>query len=233
MKKWVLGIILISLCVFISACQKDEELTYTLDKDIIELYHTDLVRVFGDYHVISKEQITSVPVKSYSQSVTYIYDEWEIEFTNSNQITRSYKINNRLDLPSQIKIIMLDNIKLDILDNLEWKFKDPFIQFENSFEQYDQIETIPNEFYPINLNLSNLPKEFLIVIIINLKDIQDYRYNIDGLIKDIETLGLYNVLILYEDEAYYMNHGLFIHDQTLINSSITVEDTLKWIDANQ
>jgi len=233
MKKWVLGIMLISLCVFISACQKDEELTYTFDKDIIELYHTDLVRVFGDYHVISKEQITSIPVKSYTQSVTYIYDEWEIEFTNSNQITRSYKINNRLDLPSQIKIIMLDNIKLDILDNLQWKFKDPFILFENSFEQYDQIETIPNEFYPINLNLSNVPKEFLIVIIINLKDIQDYRYNINGLIKDIETLKLYNVLILYEDEAYYMNHGLFIHDQTLINSSITVEDTLKWIDANQ
>ncbi len=233
MKKWVLGIILISLCVFISACQKDEALTYTFDKDIIELYHTDLVRVFGDYDVISKEQITSIPVKSYTQSVTYIYDEWEIEFTNSNQITRSYKINNRLDLPSQIKIIMLDNIKLDILDNLHWKFKDPFIQFENSFEQFDQIETIPNVFYPINLNLSNLPKEFLIVIIINLKDIQDYRYNIDGLIKDIETQGLYNVLVLYEDEAYYMNHGLFIHDQILINSSITVEDTLKWIDANQ
>jgi hypothetical protein len=233
MKKWVLGIILISLYVFISACQKDEALTYTFDKDIIELYHTDLVRVFGDYHVINKEQITSVPVKSYSQSVTYIYDEWEIEFTNSNQISRSYKINNRLDLPSQIKIIMLDNIKLNILDNLQWKFKDPFIQFENSFEQYDQIETIPNEFYPINLHLSNLPKEFLTILIINIKDIQDYRYNINGLIKDIETLKLYNVLILYEDEAYYMNHGLFIHDQTLINSSITVEDTLKWIDANQ
>lgn len=88
-------------------------------------------------------------------------------------------------------------------------------------------------YYPINLDLSKLPKTFLIVILINLKDIQDYRLNIDGLINDIETLKLINVLILYEDEAYYMNHGLFYHDQKLISSSIKVEDTLKWINDNQ
>lgn len=233
MKKSLILIIILIVSTFTSACQKFEEVTIEFDNDIIELYHEDLTNVFGDYQVVNKERITDGPLISKTRSVTYIYDEWEFEFTDANRLTHTFTINNRIEVPSQIKFIILETIKINIFDKLQWKFRDPLIQFENGFEQIDLVENIPDVYYPINLDLSKLPKTFLIVILINLKDIQDYRLNIDGLINDIETLKLINALILYEDEAYYMNHGLFYHDQKLISSSIKVEDTLKWINDNQ
>jgi len=233
MKKTLIIIFFLLLSIFSVACSRNEAETYTFDKDYIELYNTELTQVFGEYRILSKERITSIPTKSYNKTITKVYDEWEIEFTNSHQITRSYRINNVNDIISQIKIIILDNLEQDIFDNIQWKFKAPFIQFENGFYQYETINEIPNEYYPINLEYIKLPKELLTVIIINPKDLQDYRYHIDSLIEDIHTLNLYNVLILNEDEAYYMSHGLFYHDQKLVSSSIKVEDTLKWINDNQ
>jgi len=233
MKKLLILLIIVLVSIFTVACSKNDTVTYTFDKDYIELYNAELTQVFGEYRILSKERITSIPTKSYNKTITKVYDEWEIEFINSHQDARTYRINNVNDIVSQIKLIILDNLEQDIFKNVQWKFKEPFIQFENGFDQVETIDEIPKEFFPINLVFSNLPKALLTVIIINPKDLQDYRYNIDSLTQDMNTLTLRNVLILYEDEAYYMSHGLFYHDQKLVSSSIKVEDTLKWINDNQ
>jgi len=87
MKKSLIIIFILLLSIFTVACSRNETETYTFDKDYIELYNVELTQVFGEYRILSKERITTIPTKSYNKTITKVYAKFEIAFTNSTKNT--------------------------------------------------------------------------------------------------------------------------------------------------
>lgn len=231
MTKWVGKIIIILLIFLSTSCKNVETDIIEYDLDFINEYKDDIKLLFGDIHVINKERVTET-FYGYTLTTTIHYDVWEIEYLNDNQELKTIQLKNRYDFMSSIGEIIYYEMIGYLTDELDLD-PDCMINFENGFDGYESLDDIDSRYYPVNLRLDELPDDLLIVISPREDKVKEFNESVTEVIERINRVKIKNVLLLYGNDAYQMDHGILVVDGEVIYEKISVEDTLKWIESNR
>lgn len=231
MKKWMGKLLTICIVLFSSSCQNFRNETIEYNEDFILIYEDEINLLFGEIRVLSKEKVSEV-FYGYDLTQNIYYDVWEIEYKNFKQEINYTEFKNRNDFTSSIAEIIYDEIIESIIDELDLD-SDVLISFENGFDGYEYLADIDPRYYPINLRLDNLPDEFLIVISPREDKVKEFNEAIVDVIEEINRAQIKNVLLLYGNDAYQMDHGILVIDGMLVREKITLDDSLKWIESNR
>ena len=231
MTKWVGKIIIILLIFLSTSCKNVETDIIEYDLDFINEYKDDIKLLFGDIHVINKERVSET-FYGYTLTTTINYDVWEIEYLNDNQELKTIQLKNRYDFMSSIGEIIYYELIGYLTDELDLD-PDCMINFENGFDGYESLDDIDSRYYPVNLRLDELPDDLLIVISPREDKVKEFNESVTEVIERINRVKIKNVLLLYGNDAYQMDHGILVVDGEVIYEKISVEDTLKWIESNR
>lgn len=104
---------------------------------------------------------------------------------------------------------------------------------KDRFDRYESLDDIDPRYYPVNLSLDNLPDNLLIVIRPRGDKVKEFNETLELVIEKINHVKVKNVLLLYGNDAYQMDHGVLVIDGEVINEKISVEDAMDWIESNR
>lgn len=231
MIKSVGKILFICLILLSASCQNNRVEVVEYKIDFLEEYTDEIKLLLGEVRVLSKERVSEL---FYGTNLTQniVYDVWEIEYKNVNQEINYTVFKNRYDFTSSLDDIIYDEMIEDVINELGLDSL-VMINFENGFDGYEKLEDIDPRYYPVNLKLNDLPDELLIVISPREDKVKEFNEALVDVIEEINRVQIKNVLLLYGDDAYQMDHGKLVIDGVVVQEKISVEDSLKWIESNR
>ena len=231
MIKSVGKILFICLILLNVSCQNKRVNVVEYEIDFLEEYNDEIKLLFGEVKELSQERVSET-FYGYNLTQTIKYDVWEIEYINDNQEFNYTILKNKYDFVSSMGEIIYEETKEEIIDKLALD-QDVVINFENGFDGYESLDDIDPRYYPVNLSLDNLPDNLLIVIRPRGDKVKEFNETLELVIEKINHVKVKNVLLLYGNDAYQMDHGVLVIDGEVINEKISVEDALKWIESNR
>lgn len=231
MIKSVGKILFICLILLNVSCQNKRVNVVEYEIDFLEEYKDEIKLLFGEVKELSQERVSET-FYGYNLTQTINYDVWEIEYINDNQEFNYTILKNKYDFVSSMGEIIYEETKEEIIDKLALD-QDVVINFENGFDGYESLDDIDPRYYPVNLSLDNLPDNLLIVIRPRGDKVKEFNETLELVIEKINHVKVKNVLLLYGNDAYQMDHGVLVIDGEVINEKISVEDALKWIESNR
>lgn len=231
MIKSVGKILFICLILLSASCQNNRVEVVEYEINFVEEYKDEIKLLLGEVRVLSKERVSEL-FYGYNLSQNIFYDVWEIEYKNVNREINHTVFKNRNDFTSSLDDIIYGEMIEDVIDELGL---DPqvMINFENGFDGYEKLEDIDPRYYPVNLKLNDLPDELLIVISPIEDKVKEFNEALVDVVEEINRVQIKNVLLLYGDDAYQMDHGKLVIDGMVVQEKISVEDSLKWIESNR
>lgn len=231
MIKSVGKILFICLILLSASCQNNRVEVVEYKIDFLEEYTDEIKLLIGEVIVVNKDRVSET---FYGTNLTQniVYDVWKIEYKNVNQEINYTVFKNRYDFTSSLDDIIYGEMIEDVIDELGL---DPqvMINFENGFDGYEKLEDIDPRYYPVNLKLNDLPDELLIVISPKEDKVKEFNEALVDVVEEINRVQIKNVLLLYGDDAYQMDHGKLVIDGMVVQEKISVEDSLKWIESNR
>jgi len=226
------GKILIIIQLFLcTSCENDRVNVVEYEIDFLEENKDEIKLLFNDVRVLNKERVSET-FYGYNLTQTIHYDVWEIEYLNDNQELKTIQLKNRYDFMASIGEIIYYEMIGYLTDELDLD-PDCMINFENGFDGYESLDDIDPSYYPVNLRLDELPDDLLIVISPREDKVKEFNETLSDVIEKINRAKMKNVLLLYGNDAYQMDHGILVVDGEVIYEKISVEDTLKWIESNR
>ena len=231
MIKSVGKILFICLILLSASCQNNRVEVVEYKIDFLEEYTDEIKLLFGEVTVLNKDRVSET---FYGTNLTQniVYDVWKIEYKNVNQEINYTVFKNRYDFTSSLDDIIYDEMIEDVINELGLDSL-VMINFENGFDGYEKLEDIDPRYYPVNLKLNDLPDELLIVISPREDKVKEFNEALVDVIEEINRVQIKNVLLLYGDDAYQMDHGKLVIDGVVVQEKISVEDSLKWIESNR
>lgn len=232
MKKWVGFIIVVLIAILFLFYQSDKENHFIYDSNIITIYQDDIKTLFGDIEIVNQE-VKTEQFKSMNLTREITYTIWNIEYKTNQGLVKQFQLDNKSDLLSQMNLIIIEALIKDITQSIIPNNIEPIINFENLDLDIQNINDIPLNLYPINIQLNELPDDLLIVVSPRGDMVDVFKLAKDEMIFKIEEKKLKNVLLLEGTEAYQMDHGVFVIDGEVIHEKISVEDALDWLESNR
>lgn len=232
MKKWVGFIIVVLIAILFLFYQRDKEKHFIYDSNIITIYQDDIKTLFGDIEIVNQE-VKTEQFKSMNLTREITYTIWNIEYKTNQGLVKQFQLDNKSDLLSQMNLIIIEALIKDITQSIIPNNIEPIINFENLDLDIQNINDIPLNLYPINIQLNELPDDLLIVVSPRGDMVDVFKLAKDEMIFKIEEKKLKNVLLLEGTEAYQMDHGVFVIDGEVIHEKISVEDALDWLESNR
>ncbi len=231
MIKSVGKILFICLILLSASCQNNRVEVVEYKIDFLEEYTDEIKLLLGEVIVVNKDRVSET---FYGTNLTQniVYDVWKIEYKNVNQEINYTVFKNRYDFTSSLDDIIYDEMIEDVINELGLDSL-VMINFENGFDGYEKLEDIDPRYYPVNLKLNDLPDELLIVISPREDKVKEFNEALVDVIEEINRVQIKNVLLLYGDDAYQMDHGKLVIDGVVVQEKISVEDSLKWIESNR
>lgn len=231
MIKSVGKILFICLILLSASCQNNRVEVVEYKIDFLEEYKDEIKLLLGKVIVVNKDRVSET---FYGTNLTQniVYDVWKIEYKNVNQEINYTVFKNRYDFTSSLDDIIYDEMIEDVINELGLDSL-VMINFENGFDRYEKLEDIDPRYYPVNLKLNDLPDELLIVISPREDKVKEFNEALVDVIEEINRVQIKNVLLLYGDDAYQMDHGKLVIDGVVVQEKISVEDSLKWIESNR
>ena len=231
MIKSVGKILFICLILLSASCQNNRVEVVEYKIDFLEEYTDEIKLLLGEVIVVNKDRVSET---FYGTNLTQniVYDVWEIEYKNVNREINDTVFKNRYDFTSSLDDIIYDEMIEDVINELGLDSL-VMINFENGFDGYEKLEDIDPRYYPVNLKLNDLPDELLIVISPREDKVKEFNEALVDVIEEINRVQIKNVLLLYGDDAYQMDHGKLVIDGVVVQEKISVEDSLKWIESNR
>ena len=231
MIKSVGKILFICLILLSASCQNNRVEVVEYKIDFLEEYTDEIKLLIGEVIVVNKDRVSET---FYGTNLTQniVYDVWKIEYKNVNQEINYTVFKNRYDFTSSLDDIIYDEMIEDVINELGLDSL-VMINFENGFDGYEKLEDIDPRYYPVNLKLNDLPDELLIVISPREDKVKEFNEALVDVIEEINRVQIKNVLLLYGDDAYQMDHGKLVIDGVVVQEKISVEDSLKWIESNR
>ena len=230
MTKWM-GKILIILLIFLSTSCKNRVTEIEFNSDFIDIYDKEIYQLLGEIKILNKERVSET-FYGYNLTQTIHYDVWEIEYKKVNQELNRTIFKNRYDFISSLGEVIVNEMTEEVIEKLDLD-PDNSVNFENGIEGYETLNDIDSRYYPVNLRLDELPDDLLIVISPREDQVKDFNESLLDIIDKINYIQINNVLLLYGDDAYQMDQGIFVTDGVVIDKKISVEDALKWIESNR
>ncbi len=230
MTKWM-GKILIILLIFLSTSCKNRVTEIEFNSDFIDIYDKEIYQLLGEIKILNKERVSET-FYGYNLTQTIHYDVWEIEYKKVNQELNRTIFKNRYDFISSLGEVIVNEMTEEVIEKLDLD-PDNSDNFENGIEGYETLNDIDSRYYPVNLRLDELPDDLLIVISPREDQVKDFNESLLDIIDKINYIQINNVLLLYGDDAYQMDQGIFVTDGVVIDKKISVEDALKWIESNR
>ncbi len=230
MTKWM-GKILIILLIFLSTSCKNRVTEIEFNSDFIDIYDKEIYQLLGEIKILNKERVSET-FYGYNLTQTIHYDVWEIEYKKVNQELNRTIFKNRYDFISSLGEVIVNEMTEEVIEKLDL---DPnnSVNFENGIEGYETLNDIDSRYYPVNLRLDELPNDLLIVISPREDQVKEFNESLLDIIDKINYIQINNVLLLYGDDAYQMDQGIFVTDGVVIDKKLSVEDALKWIESNR
>lgn len=232
MKKWVGFIIVVLIAILFLFYQSDKENHFIYDSNIITIYQDDIKTLFGDIEIVNQE-VKTEQFRSMNLTREIIYTIWNIEYKTNQGLVKQFQLDNKSDLLSQMNLIIIEALIKDITQSIIPNNIEPIINFENLDLDIQNINDIPLNLYPINIQLNELPDDLLIVVSPRGDMVNVFKVAKDEMIFKIKEKKLKNVLLLEGTEAYQMDHGVFVIDGEVIHEKISVEDGLDWLESNR
>ena len=191
----------------------------------------EIYQLLGEIKILNKERVSET-FYGYNLTQTIHYDVWEIEYKKVNQELNRTIFKNRYDFISSLGEVIVNEMTEEVIEKLDLD-PDNSVNFENGIEGYETLNDIDSRYYPVNLRLDELPDDLLIVISPREDQVKDFNESLLDIIDKINYIQINNVLLLYGDDAYQMDQGIFVTDGVVIDKKISVEDALKWIESNR
>lgn len=232
MKKWVGFIIVVLIAILFLFYQSDKEKHFIYDSNIITIYQDDIKTLFGDIEIVNQE-VKTEQFKSMNLYREITYTIWNIEYKTNQGLVKQFQLDNKSDLLSQMNLIIIEALIKDITQSIIPNNIEPIINFENLDLDIQNINDIPLNLYPINIQLNELPDDLLIVVSPRGDMVNVFKVAKDEIIFRINEKKLKNVLLLEGTEAYQMDHGVFVIDGEVIHEKISVDDALDWLESNR
>lgn len=230
MTKWM-GKILIILLIFLSTSCKNRVTEIEFNSDFIDIYDKEIYQLLGEIKILNKERVSET-FYGYNLTQTIHYDVWEIEYKKVNQELNRTIFKNRYDFISSLGEVIVNEMTEEVIEKLDLD-PDNSVNFENGIEGYETLNDIDSRYYPVNLRLDELPDDLLIVISPREDQVKEFNESLLDIIDKINYIQINNVLLLYGNDAYQMDQGIFVSDGVVIDKKISVEDALKWIESNR
>ena len=230
MTKWM-GKILIILLIFLSTSCKNRVTEIEFNSDFIDIYDKEIYQLLGEIKILNKERVSET-FYGYNLTQTIHYDVWEIEYKKVNQELNRTIFKNRYDFISSLGEVIVNEMTEEVIEKLDLD-PDNSVNFENGIEGYETLNDIDSRYYPVNLRLDELPDDLLIVISPREDQVKDFNESLLDIIDKINYIQINNVLLLYGDDAYQMDQGIFVTDGVVIDKKRSVEDALRWIESNR
>lgn len=230
MTKWM-GKILIILLIFLSTSCKNRVTEIEFNSDFIDIYDKEIYQLLGEIKILNKERVSET-FYGYNLTQTIHYDVWEIEYKKVNQELNRTIFKNRYDFISSLSEIILNEMTEEVIEKLDLD-PDSMVNYENGIEGYETLNDIDSRYYPVNLRLDELPDDLLIVISPREDQVKEFNESLLDIIDKINYIQINNVLLLYGNDAYQMDQGIFITDGVVIDKKRSVEDALRWIESNR
>lgn len=232
MKKWVGFISIVLIVILFLFYQSDKEKHFIYDSNIMTVNKDDIKALFGDIQTINQELKTDT-FKSLNLIHKLTYTVWSIEYSTNQGIVNQIQLDNKSNFFSQMYLIIIEALSKDIIQSIIPNNIESVINYENLDLDIQNINDIPLNLYPINIQLNELPTELLIVVSPREDMVDIFKAAKDEIIFGIKEKNIKNVLLLEGNEAYQMDRGVFVIDGEVINEKISVEDALKWIESNR
>ncbi len=232
MKKWVGFIIVVLIAILFLFYQSDKENHFIYDSNIITIYQDDIKTLFGDIEIVNQE-VKTEQFKSMNLTREITYTIWNIEYKTNQGLVKQFQLDNKSDLLSQMNLIIIEALIKDMTQSIIPNNIELIINFENLDLDIQNINDIPLNLYPINIQLNELPNDLLIVVSPREDMVDVFKVAKDEIIFRINEKKLKNVLLLEGTEAYQMDHGVFVIDGEVIHEKISVEDALDWLESNR
>lgn len=230
MTKWM-GKILIILLIFLSTSCKNRVTEIEFNSDFIDIYDKEIYQLLGEIKILNKERVSET-FYGYNLTQTIHYDVWEIEYKKVNQELNRTIFKNRYDFISSLGEVIVNEMTEEVIEKLDLD-PDNSVNFENGIEGYETLNDIDSRYYPVNLRLDELPDDLLIVISPREDQVKEFNESLLDIIDKINYIQINNVLLLYGNDAYQMDQGIFITDGVVIDKKRSVEDALRWIESNR
>lgn len=232
MKKWVGFIIVVLIVILFLFYQSDKENHFIYDSNIITIYQDDIKTLFGDIEIVNQE-VKTEQFRSMNLTREITYTIWNIEYKTNQGIVKQFQLDNKSDLLSQMNLIIIETLIKDMTQSIIPNNIEPIINFENLDMDIQNINDIPLNLYPINIQLNELPDDLLIVVSPRGDMVDVFKLAKDEIIFKIKEKKLKNVLLLEGTEAYQIDYGVFVIDGDVVYENISVEDALDWLESNR
>ena len=229
MKKWVGFIIVVLIVILFLFYQSDKENHFIYDSNIITIYQDDIKTLFGDIEIVNQE-VKTEQFRSMNLTREITYTIWNIEYKTNQGIVKQFQLDNKSDLLSQMNLIIIETLIKDMTQSIIPNNIEPIINFENLDMDIQNINDIPLNLYPINIQLNELPDDLLIVVSPRGDMVDVFKLAKDEIIFKIKEKKLKNVLLLEGTEAYQIDYGVFVIDGDVVYENISVEDALDWLE---
>jgi len=232
MKKWVGFISIILIMILFLLYQGDKENHFIYDTDIVLIHQEDIKTLFGDFEIVNQEDKTE-SFKSMDLTRKFTNTIWTIEYRSKLGLVNQFQLDNKSDLFSQLQWIIIEVLNKNILHSIIPNHIESMINYENLDLDIHNINDIPLNLYPINIQLNELPDELLIVFSPRGDRVDKFRDAKGEIIDKIKAKMLKNVLLLEGTDAYQMDHGVFVIDGEVKYEKISIEEALEWIELNR